>query len=117
MKKQNRWRRLLRQVANFMKTHEWCKGTPAKDKKGDCVPASSKDAHSFCFVGALARVTKHECNGQLGAAYKAMYTTPTAKKAVWEIKRFYKQEPYRLNDHSHSKEEMIKKILTVANKD
>jgi hypothetical protein len=134
-KKQNRWRRLIRKAANFMGRHNWHRGTLAKTKMGTLTRVLSDDAVSFCMLGALVKVSDTAklqqvygpwCTEISMALYidlphsgpKARYDTgdKVLDQALTEIARFHRVQPlYRINDNCAVKEEVINKLLAVAN--
>lgn len=134
-KKQNRWRRLIRKAANFMKKNMWHTSCMARRVANGIVESYvdvfSDRANSFCMLGAMARVVGKD---KLNPPTNVDDYTPTLSarmysedkfdtgdkildEALTQIKAYYKITPlYRINDNCTSKEQVIQKLLAVANR-
>jgi hypothetical protein len=116
MKKQNRWRRLLRQTANFFEKNlgKWTQGSVARDEFGNDVTTLSPQACEFCLAGGLAKVANYD-TGTAGHLISENCTNKTLRTAASKLSS--KSSWWMFNDRAKSKKEVIAKLREIADSD
>ena len=114
MKKQNRWRRLLRKAANFFEKGEdnWTKGGVAKNQNDFIVSTLNPTACKFCMIGAIAK-----CDNLDIISAPAVLTIGKASKEAYRnlLKKGF---GLAFNDSDMTtKEQVIAKLREVADSD
>ncbi len=117
-KKQARWRRLIRSACHFMRGVDWRRGGLIRYKPNVVDPdpiANPECIESCCATAAMVirGLDSFECEGSY---YQGTTGNKVYDKAVREINNFYGvRYLFDVNDGSSSKEEVIQKLLAVAN--
>lgn len=91
-------------LAEFFKTHGWCKNATAQNAKGQNVAYDSKEAVSFCAMGAIERLSDNseksddlycEVKRRLGVSSLGIGwndTLPNKEKLIAELERIAAME-------------------------
>jgi len=80
---------VLTKVLALLRTPEqWTQGTPARDADGNPVLCNSRDAKSFCLVGALYRAADGQYAGAHDGARTLLTKAIIAIDRTWSIVTF-----------------------------
>lgn len=123
MKKQNRWRRLIRKAVNVIKQSEMLCGNLAADGNYGPVCPTDENASKFCAVGALmnaANLTREICgNHYTGTSKDKVYNEAICRLNAASINGRLYEVNDRLScyDQEGRKERIIAFMLKVADGD
>lgn len=70
-------------LAEFFRTHGWCKGVLARDVEGNRTLFNSEDAVSFCLLGGSDNVYGFHPTMGRAEAYNKLKETTGAELADW----------------------------------